>query len=106
MIAKIEAEANEREDRTPVEMPPLDMIPDATPDETSPVQHVDDDMTVPIQTTPGNGSSTIASSYASALRPSTGTAKLLPQHPGHRGVWLAVAICAIIVGVVIALAIR
>ncbi|MFT3700590.1 MAG: serine/threonine-protein kinase [Kofleriaceae bacterium] len=93
LMAQIEAEATaEREDATKPYV-----------EEIGP----ESDMTVPMST-PSNGSAVIASSYASALRPSTTTDKLLPHapKPSHRGLWFALMLMAIVVGVSVALAVR
>lgn len=94
LMARIEAEAAAaREDLTPVEAMPPDVVP----------EHVEDDLTVPM-ITPQQGSSIapLSIQFASALRPSTGTAKVMPKD--HRGLWFVVGVLAIAVGAMIALA--
>jgi serine/threonine protein kinase len=102
-----------REDPTPVVampamyVPPLPahLIPESTPVEHPPAvveEEILDDLTVPMSTPKGGLSLT----YASALRPSTGTAKLLPLRKSSLGLWCALAILAISLGAMIALAVR
>ncbi|MEP6866641.1 MAG: serine/threonine-protein kinase, partial [Deltaproteobacteria bacterium] len=120
LMARIEAEARrkEREDLTPVVptmlppmtgMPPLPpILPEATPTDLPDVPElVEDDLTVPISSTPNKGSPTIGQlgmQYASALRPPSGTAKVVIHT--YRGLWIALALIAIMAGVIIALAVR
>ena len=121
LMARIEAEARrrERDDLTPVVptslppmmgMPPLPpILPEATPTDlpNDVPQLVEDDLTVPVNSTPNSGSPAIGQlgvQYASALRPSTGTAKLVGY--SYRGLWIAFALIAIVLGVVVALAVR
>ena len=129
LMARIEAEAAAvREDKTPVvAMPamqitplPAHMTPEATPtdlpralggvDDDVP-EEVLEDLTVPVVTPKGGmplvmePPQQLSLSYASALRPSTGTAKLLDRHTS-RGLWLALAILAIVLGAVVAFAVH
>ena len=125
LMARIEAEAAARDDLTPVvAMPvmrvtplPAHMIPEATPTDHPHAivedvpEEVLDDLTVPV-VTPNGGMPLVIDqpqqlslSYASALRPSTGTAKLLDRHK-WRGLWFALMIIAIVFGVVVALAVH
>jgi eukaryotic-like serine/threonine-protein kinase len=120
LMARIEAEAQARDDLTPVvAMPvmrvtPLEIVPEATPTELPQAvvddvpEEVLDDLTLPV-VTPNGGTRLVMESpqqlslsYASALRPSTGTAKVLDRHTS-RGLWLALAIIAILFGAVVAL---
>ncbi|MEO8841834.1 MAG: serine/threonine-protein kinase [Kofleriaceae bacterium] len=100
--------------RLPLALPlPAHLIPDATPtDLPSAVvanvpEEVLDDLTVPVVTPKGGTPLAIGQpqqlslSYASALRPSTGTAKLLDRRTS-RGLWIALVILAIVLGVVVA----
>jgi serine/threonine-protein kinase len=122
LMARIEAEARrkEREDLTPVVptmlpltgftgMPPLPpILPEATPTDLPDVPElVEDELTVPVSATPNNGSpmiSQLGMQYASALRPPSGTAKVVIHT--YRGLWIALALIAIMAGVIIALAVR
>jgi serine/threonine-protein kinase len=117
LMARIEAEVRrqEREDLTPVVpaplmmgMPPLPpILPEATPTDLPDVPElVEDDLTVPVSSTPNSGSPAIGQlgvQYASALRPSTGTAKLVGY--SFRGLWIGLALIAIMIGVIIAYAV-
>jgi serine/threonine-protein kinase len=118
LMARIEAEAAAREDKTPVvAMPVMRVIPEATPTDLQRAtvddvpEEVLDDLTVPVVTPKGGmplvmePPQQLSLSYASALRPSTGTAKLLDRHTS-RGLWLALAIIAIMLGAIIALAVH
>lgn len=134
LIARIEAEAAARDDLTPVvamrvmPVPPVRRLtplplplpahmPEATPTDHKHAlddvpEEVLDDLTVPV-ITPKRGMllmldqpQQLSLSYASALRPSTGTAKLLPQQRGSRGLWLALVVIAIFLGVAVALAVH
>ena len=124
LIARIEAEAEARDDLTPVvAMPvmhvtpmPARLIPESTPtDHLAAIaadvpEEVVDDLTVPVVTPKnamllGEQPQQLSLSYASALRPSTGTAKLI-QRRESRGLWFALMIVAIVFGVVVALAVR
>jgi hypothetical protein len=74
-------------------------------------EEVLDDLTVPV-VTPKQGMPLVMEppqqlslSYASALRPSTGTAKLLDRRTSH-GLWFALAIIAIVLGAVVALVVH
>ena len=102
-----------REDPTPVvamrtmHVPPLPahLVPEATPVEHPPAVVQDeilDDLTVPMSTPNGGLSLT----YASALRPATSTAKMLPSRKRARGLWWALALVAVVLGTLIALAVR
>ena len=109
----------EREDLTPVVptpitgltgMPPLPpILPEATPTDLPDVpEPVEDDRTVPISSTPNSGSPVISQlgmQYASALRPPSGTAKLVTRAPS-RWLWLGLALIAIMIGAIIALALH
>jgi len=127
MLARSEEQArrNEREDLTPVVptpitgltalarssgMPPLPpILPESTPTDLPNVpEAVEDDLTVPISSTPNSGSpviSPLSMQYASALRPPSGTAKLVPDR-SSRWLWLGLALAAILVGAIIALALH
>jgi hypothetical protein len=62
---------------------------------------------VPVSSTPNSGSPAIGQlgvQYASALRPPSGTAKVVLHT--YRGLWIALALIAIMAGVIIALAVR
>jgi len=118
LMARIEAEARrkEREDLTPVVptpitglmgMPPLPpILPEATPTDLPDVpEPVEDDLTVPISSTPNSGSPVISQlgmQYASALRPPSGTAQLV-QRATSRWLWIGLALIAILLGAIIAI---
>jgi len=112
LIAQIEAASHAREDLTPVvamahlPLPLSPVVADGTPTDHIP-QHVEDDLTVPVMSTPERGGLVIAPlgvQYASALRPSTGTAKVLPRD--YRALWFAIAVLAVAVGAMVALALH
>ena len=90
-------------------MPPLPpILPEATPTDLPDVPElVEDDLTVPVSSTPNQGSPMIGQlgmQYASALRPPSATAKVAIHT--YRGLWIALALIAIMAGVIIALAVR
>jgi hypothetical protein len=113
LIARIEAEAAAaRDDLTPVvamahlPMPLSPVVAEGTPIDLRDVpQYVEEDLTVPVMSTPPHGGiAPLGVQYASALRPSTGTAKLLTKD--YRALWFVVAVLAIAVGAMVALAVH
>ncbi|MEO6773962.1 MAG: serine/threonine-protein kinase [Kofleriaceae bacterium] len=125
LMARIAAEARrqEREDLTPVVATPLPMmglsgmplvppiLPEATPTDLPDLadvpELVEDELTAPIMATPNSGSPAIGQlgvQYASALRPLTATAKLVGY--SLRGLWIGLALIAIVIGMVIAFAVH
>jgi hypothetical protein len=111
LMARIQAEATAaREDLTPVvamahlPLPLSPVVADGTPTDHIP-QYVEDDLTVPVMSTPERGGiAPLGVQYASALRPSTGTAKVLAKD--YRALWFAIAVLAVAVGAMVALALH
>jgi serine/threonine-protein kinase len=120
LMARIEAEAEaQRDDRTPLTplhaMPtfPADLRPESTPtdlpeDVPDVPEIVEEDLTVPVMSPPGplamDLRAPLGVQYASALRPSSGTSRLVPG--GIRPIWIVLAVVAIAIGALIAVAVH